>query len=456
MVAGQEVQLLTCNWGRAMKNILRALLGLMPCLVVCGALTLPAQANAGGAAPASLQILDSDRTELGDGLAHYRYDVAVGPGKYDKVRIHRIVREERPNKPVSTRDAVMLLHGNPGSFEIFMAPMVTGASEMDHSIAIFLAKNDIDVWGMDFGWALVPFDETDFDFMGDWGHARDVAHTEAALSFVRSARVNTGQGNGKLHVLGFSYGGQVAYTLAGAETVQPPGLRNVKGMIVLDVGVKLEDAADREFYCAMALVDQASLESDPPVYVNTIGSLFQFAAYLASTDHDGMSPIVEGLTNWQAVLFVGARTELLTGQFWHMVGGNLDEYGVPSTLRFTEDQLYVATVGTTFAPYYPVRIDFDTEQMMCGTMDTPLDDRLAQITVPIFQVAAKGGFGPSAYASTTYTASRDVTTLTVQRLPNSDEAMDFGHVDTVLARDAETLVWRPILDWILAHRRNRP
>jgi hypothetical protein len=76
------------------------------------------------------------------------------------VRIHRIVREDRPSKPVRTRDAVMLLHGNPDSFE----------------------------------------------FMGQWGLARDVAYTEAALTFARSVRVDTGQGNGKLHVLGFSYG----------------------------------------------------------------------------------------------------------------------------------------------------------------------------------------------------------------------------------------------------------
>jgi pimeloyl-ACP methyl ester carboxylesterase len=443
-----------------MRRLLRPFLALMPlgigisCLALSAALTLPMPARADGFAPVPLEIVYSDRTELGDGLAHYRYDAVVGSGKYDMVRIHRIVREARPNKPVRTRDAVMLLHGNPGSFAGFVAPMVTGVSEFDHSIAIFLAKKDIDVWGMDFGWALVPLEETDFDFMGEWGLAKDVAHAEAALTFARSVRVDTGQGNGKLHVLGFSYGGQAGYTLLGNETVQPRGLRNAKGMIVIDVGVKLEDEADRAFYCAMAQIDQASLESHQ--YVNDIGSLFNLAAYLASMVPDGPSPIVEGLTNWQALLFIGASTELITGQFWHMVGGNLDEYGIPSSLRFTDDQLFVATVGMTFAPYYPVRIDFDTEQMMCGEVDTPLDDGLAQITVPILHVGAKGGFGPSAYASTTFTASRDVTTITVQRLPDSDEAMDFGHVDTVLARDAETLVWQPILDWIMAHRENRP
>ena len=406
----------------------------------------------------SQPALDLDRTQLTDDIAHYRYDIAVGPGPYDVVRIHRVVRERRPNKPVNTRDAVMLLPGSPNSFEgIFMAPLVTGVSEPDHSIALFLAKNDIDVWGMDYGWALVPPDETDFEFMGQWGLAKDVAHAREALAFVQSMRVDTGQGNGKLHVLGLSYGGQVAYTLVGEETTQPPGLRSVKGMIALDIGVKLDNAGDREFYCAMAEIDQADLDSDPPTYVRETGQLFQLLSYFAWIAPEEWSPIFPfPITNWQAALFVGANTEAVTGQFWHLVGGYLDEFGIPSALRFTEDQLWVAAMGVSFSPYYPVRIDLDTDQLLCGTFDTPFDDNFAQITLPILHVAAKGGFGPSAYASTTFTSSRDVTTITVQRLSDAEEAMDFGHVDTVLAREAETLVWRPILDWIMAHRNNAP
>jgi len=447
-----------------MKAILRALLALMPfsigmaSLVLCATLTLPLQANADGPAPGQFNVVHSDRTQLADDIAHYRYEVVMGSGKYDVVRIHRIVREKRPGKPVSTRDAVMLLPGSPTSFEgIFMAPLVTGVSEPDHSIVMFMAKHDIDVWGMDYGWALVPPDETDFEFMGQWGLGKDVAHAAEALSFVRSIRVGTGQGNGKLHVLGLSYGGQVAYPLVGEETLQPPGLRNVKGMIVLDIGVKFEDAADREVYCALAVSDQALLESDPPyTYANSIGSSFQWLAYLATFAPNEESPFFAPLTNWQAALFVGARTELLTGQSWHLVGGYLDEYGIPGSLRFTDDQLWVAAMGAAYTPYYPRRLDVDTEQVMCGTIDNPFDDHFAQITVPILHVGAKGGFGPSAYASTTFTTSRDVTTITVQRLPDADEAADFGHVDTVLGTEAETLVWRPILDWIMAHRESRP
>jgi len=447
-----------------MKATLRALLALMPlsigmsCLLLGATLTLPLPANADGPVSVQFKVMDSDRAQLNGDIAHYRYDVAMGPGKYDVVRIHRVVREKRPGKPVSTRDAVMLLPGNPTSFEgIFMAPMVTGVSEPDHSIVIFLAKNDIDVWGMDYGWALVSPDETDFQFMGQWGLAKDVTHAAAALSFVRSIRVGTGQGNGKLHLLGLSYGGQVAYPLVGEEALQPPGLRNVKGMIVLDIGVKFEDEADREVYCALAESNQSLLESDPPhTYANSIGSSFQWLAYLATFAPNDESPFFAPFTNWQAALFVGARTELLTGESWHLVGGYLDEYGIPSSLRFTDDQLWVAAMGAAYTPYYPRRLDVDTAQVMCGTIETPLDDHFAQITVPILHVGAKGGFGPSAFASTTFTASRDVTTITVQRLSDADEAMDFGHVDTVLAKDAESLVWRPILDWIMAHRENRP
>jgi hypothetical protein len=108
------------------------------------------------------------------------------------------------------------------------------------------------------------------------------------------------------------------------------------------------------------------------------------------------------------------------------------------------------------SPNYPVRTDVDTDRLLCGAFDTPFDDHLAQITVPILHVAAKGGFGPSAFASTTFSASGDVTTITVQWLLDEDEAMDFGYLDAVLGREAETLVGRPILDWIMAHRENRP
>ncbi len=97
-------------------------------------------------------ITHSDRTVLGGNIAHYRFDVVVGPGQFDVIRLHRVVREQVPHHPVRTVDGVLLLPGAPNFFEsIFMEPLISQVVAWDRSIAVFLAKNDVDVWGMDYG-----------------------------------------------------------------------------------------------------------------------------------------------------------------------------------------------------------------------------------------------------------------------------------------------------------------
>ena len=84
--------------------------------------------------------------------------------------------------------------------------------------------------------------------------------------------------------------------------------------------------------------------------------------------------------------------------------------------------------------------------------DVPFDDHIPEIAVPILYVGAAGGFGKSGLYTTTLTKSKDVTTFVVQRLPDDERMMDWGHGDLVAARDAKTFVWKPILAWIKAHR----
>jgi len=65
------------------------------------------------------------------------------------------------------------------------------------------------------------------------------------------------------------------------------------------------------------------------------------------------------------------------------------------------------------------------------------------------------GSGTDGYYDATHAARRDVTKFVV-RLYDPDQWMtDFGHADLFAARSAERLVWRPILNWILAHRSDR-
>jgi len=397
----------------------------------------------------NVSIRHVDRIVLGEDVVHYRFEVVVGPGRFDVIRLHRIVREKSPYQPIHTVGGVLLLPGSPNFFEaIFMEPLISQVPAWDHSIAVFLAKNEVDVWGMDYSWALVPAKQKNFKFMKDWGVERDSQHAEIALSLARAIRGATGQSSNRLELLGFSYGGIVTYAVAGEETQEPRSLRNVKGMIILDVAMKLEDEAYRSYYCDVAASDQASL--DAGVYNDDSGLFLKLLSDLALSAPNNPSENIPGTTNYQAALMFGTSTGLLNGQFWHFVGGYLDENGIPSGLRYTEDRLWLDLLQN-IPPHLPMKSDFDTDALFCESIPV-FDDHLGQIAVPILFVGAAGGFGQTGYYSTTLTASTDITKFTVQLQPDDQRAIDIGHADTVLARDADKLVWKPILDWIVAHR----
>ena len=97
------------------------------------------------------EIVDIQRTVLDEDIVHCTFDVDLGPDEFDMTRLHRVVRERRPGRPIATIDGIFMLPGSPNYFEaIFMAPSISTAVPWDHSIAVFLAKNGIDVWGMDY------------------------------------------------------------------------------------------------------------------------------------------------------------------------------------------------------------------------------------------------------------------------------------------------------------------
>ena len=400
--------------------------------------------------PNNAFVQHADRSVLSEDLAHYTFDVRVGPGKFDVIRLHRIVRERSAYRPIQTVNGVLLLPGSPNYFEaIFMTPTVSQALPPDHDIVVYLAMHNIDVWGMDYAWSLVPAETTDFAFMKNWGMAKDIQHVQIALYLARLLRATTGQGGGPIEVLGFSYGGSMAYPLAGAESQSPRGLRSIKGMIILDVGMKLKEQADRDVYCSFAAADQANL--DAGIYNDDTGLFLKLLSDLAISAPNDPSDNLPGMTNYQAALFFGTSTELLNGQFWHFIGGHLDEYGIPSHLRYSEDRGWIDLLGN-IPPHFPWRADLDTDTMFCGKGKSPFTEHLGQIAIPILFAGAAGGFGEKGFYTTTLTASTDVTKLIVQFQPDDLRQQDFGHVDTLLATHAETLVWQPILDWLVAHR----
>jgi hypothetical protein len=395
------------------------------------------------------RIIHSDRTVIHGNIVHYRYDVRVGPGRFDVIRVHRVVRERMPYRPIHTVDGVFLLPGSPNYFEAtFMAPLVSSALDWDQSIVTFLAKNNIDVWGLDYGWARVPAETTDFSFMKGWGLARDIHQAEIALSIARRIREANRKGSGTLYLLGFSYGVPIAYSVAGDETQKPYDRRNVKGLIPVDFFMKTNDNDVRSSLCTEAVDVQGAI--DAGTYEGNDGVLLKEFSDLAKSAPDEQSPFVPPgfvITNYQFALFVGA-----VGDPWHFVGGEFNEDGIPTDLLYTKPQVWLDVLQNV-PPFYPLQTTLDVDATVCNEVDVPFDDHLGEIALPILYIGAAGGAGGDrGYYTTTLTSSHDITTRLVQLQPDELQAIDYGHADLFFATkpegNAETLVWQPILNWI--------
>jgi len=393
------------------------------------------------------------KEKLDGGVVHYYFDLKLG-GDNDLVRLHRVVKEQPNGKTGPTDGAVFMIHGASQDFEdIFLYPGSIDAN-VQTSCPVYLAANGLDVWGIDLGWTKIPGEISDFTFMQDWGLQKDVDHTMKAMVMARLIRGLTGQGFGKINLLGFSYGAFVAYAAASEETQELEVFRSIKGLIPVDQGIKFsdDDEASRINSCNEVATNRDLLQSG--IYQANNGQIFAGLGLLAQTNPDGDSPFVPGLTNLQGILFFGSNTYLLQnipGKFWHFVGGDIADFtDVPSDFLYTQTDRWISLV-VGLPPYQPVRVGLDVSSCLCNEQDVSFDDHLKQITLPIFYLGAAGGTGSSGEYTLTLTSSTDINTHIISKETYENRFRDFGHGDLFMADEASSLVWEPLAQWLTMH-----
>ena len=426
-------------------------------LIVVVALALPSLLFAQSAVlppaeAAARSYANAERRELAANIAEYTFTVRVGNGPHDRIGIHRIVKESAPGQPVPASKAVFLA---PGDIWNFRAAFVTGA----RSLPVFLAENGVDVWGIDYRWTLVPGNTADTSFMATWGLEQDAADLGYALSVARFVRTMSGEGHGKLFLLGWSRGGQIGYAYLNNESQLPAAQRQVQGFIPVDTYLKTDDTQLQAFACSREQNSNAAIAAGQ--IANPTGGLVSALGALALYDPNGSS-ILNGppfnlgdYNNRQAGLLVGEATFLLQGglpvaPFYHFTGGTFGADGKPAGLLYSNeaDLFSFEQAASTFQPNRELA---DADAATCGTTDVLFDDHLSDITVPVFYVGAGGGFGEYGVYTTTLLGSTDVTSLVVSKVPSTQRLFDYGHADLFLAHDADELVWQPMLNWIAAH-----
>lgn len=387
------------------------------------------------------------RQPLVPGIAHYRFDLRVGSGPFDTIRLHRVVAEHAPYRPKSSPRAILLAHGDLFPFvPTFLNSSLVPEIPNDHSLAAFLATRGIDVWGIDFRWTLVPADTEDVSFMADWGMGTDVDDLDVALVAARLIRLATGSGLGRIHLGGFSRGGQTAYAYLDAESQRPRFWRNARGFVAFDIPFKTDDEDLRQRACARAAEAQGRIDGGQPA---SSARFIALLGQLAFDDPDGISPLLPPFTNGQLMLTIGVDADPDLSPTFHRVGGRFDPDTLDTELFFSPDRAWFAHNAET-AAFEPWRVVLDGETVFCDEVDSSFDDHLADITVPVLYVGAAGGFGAAGVFSTSLLGSTDTSALIIQTLSPELAGEDFGHVDLFLGDDADDLVWRPIAEWIEA------
>jgi pimeloyl-ACP methyl ester carboxylesterase len=391
------------------------------------------------------QLLQVSREKLAPDLVYYRALIKVGPGDYDVIAVNRLIRE-RNGVPVRTDGSFFFIPGSSGDFN---SVLLTAMG--DSGLGVFLGKHNIDVWGIDLRNVQIPADATDLPNAHDWGYDLQISDVRLATRISRYVRVLTAQGVGRIILAGHSSGAALTYAVANAEALLPRAYRDVGGLIPIDMIYKLPPSATEQSQLSCDIVGLYRYYNDAGLFF--FDNLATIAmAKLAQTDPNGISPYGPPLTNLQYALETAGGL-----WFWpiypiHPWAVVRNDAGIAVDGRFT--QVSDMLGNFVISPAYPIpnAMGADVFSTSCATMDTPYDDNLAKIRVPVLYVGAAGGFGALGKYTTQLVGSKDVQTIMIQLLPDADTQNDFGHMEVFTANHAPELVWEPMRRWIANHR----
>jgi hypothetical protein len=391
-------------------------------------------------------IRSFERTEVAPNIAHYRWEIQVGTNDMDVIALHRVVKERQPERPIRARNAIFLQHGDAKDFVGMFLPGTLSATTPDEfGAAVYWAERNMDVWGIDQAWNLVPAETEDFDFMAEWGITKQANDLGTAVTLARLARRATGNGYRKMILLGYSSGSATGYALINAETQLPAGHRQVGGWIPVDYSPVSDDENWNEIAQCMPIADLQNM-MDTGEYGYFVG--FDFLGNLAHDDPDGPSPVFPGFTNMQAAMFLGSGPIFGVDNVHYLAGIWEDEMPV-DFVHVTVDQWLDFMIAGS--PWQPTLQLLDYSNWGCMETDVPWDQHFGEITIPVLNFGAAGGAAPTTGYCLTLLGSDDITDVSIQLLPDDEAALDFGHIDLWIADVAPELVWDPILDWVRDH-----
>ncbi len=401
--------------------------------------------------PDKCHVIFTGRKVVHGDVVHYGFLLRVGPGEYDVIGLHRVVRERRPGVPIHTARSVFMLHGGGKDFVgNFMPGFLSPNVSDEFGVAVYLAQRNVDVWGVDMSSTMVPWQGLEVPFMAGWGMARHVQDLRTGIQVARVLRRSTGSGYRPLILSAYSSGVFAGYAFLNAETQSPPGLRNICGYIPVEFGVEPSNEVNEANQCNGI----ASNEELMAQGIYGAANILPLVGVPARDDPDGPSDFLPGFTNLAAALNLATwpLNAPLTG---HFTAGVIDENGMATGFQYQSVSALLDFLS--LAPVYdqPVAFSRDGSLLTCPSADTPWDDHFSQIRVPILWIVAAGGYGVD-WDDFPVMGSHDEARLVVSLHAPEEVLLDYGHLDPYNADNAADLVWQPMLEWIVSHTPGGP
>lgn len=249
---------------------------------------------------------------------------------------------------------------------------------------------------------------------------------------------------------GHSAGGALVYAVANAEAVLPVASRDIAALIPMDMVYQLPPSATAQMqYSCNVAAGFKSMNDSGWYFNNNLGSIA--LGRLAQTDPNGVSAYSSPLTNLQAVLQNAAYLSFAPVYPFHGWAVIRDDSGLAVDGRYTQiaDIVQNSVVSPPFM--IPTAMISDMFAASCPTLNSPHAANLDKVKIPVLYVGLAGGMGHFGEYTLSALGSRDKKSLFIQLQPDDSATNDFGHMEAFRARDAQKLVWQPILQWIAQH-----
>lgn len=355
-------------------------------------------------------IKQEEIKHINENIIKMRKVLRVGPGEFDLIGINRI----KKNKCRCPKATVVMVPGSNSDFNTSFDKMAT-----------YFAKEDIDVWGIDFRYTFVPNNDgsnpycttTGCNFMKDWDTNLHVSDLDAIVKIAELSAPGK-----KVFLLGWSQGAYFIYRYAIDH-------QNINGIIQMEVVYNLDQTFTDIVVKTQTEIAARRAKINSGIFYEDVLAQ-KFIAYQALVDPNGISIVIPGLTNKQAALFA------LTQTF------NLGVNPIPTFIYNQGDLVGLKYTDFNFAIQSGLKLNsFQSILTLTELREQWLNPTIPDIIVPMLYIGAELGFGT--YGSFTPNMIHNSN-------PNVDVHIipDYGHADLVYSNTANIDVWETILEWI--------